>query len=284
MLYPFLKEEMDMKKNKIGIIQGRLSPRPYPKLQEFPHKTWREEFKIAREIGYDFIEWIFEENCYQENPIWTVDGREDIKRCIEETGVTVESVCADFFLDNPFFRRTDYSFEELVAKMKRLISYSSEIGAGVILLPVLENAEIRTEKEADILIKALNQLVDTLEHYSVRIGLETELAATQYFKLASRIKNEHIGIYYDTGNCAFRGYDMRNDMEILLPKLLQVHVKDRLVGGGSVFLGIGDTNFSEGIPYIQRHGYNGNYVLQTYFEEDYLETASKNLEYIRRLL
>lgn len=273
-----------MRKNKIGIIQGRLSPRPYPKLQEFPHKTWREEFMSARRIGYDFIEWIFEEDNYQENPIWTVNGRKDIKRCIEETGITVESVCADFFLANPFFRRISYSFEELIAKMKKLISYASEIGAGIILLPVLENAEIRTEEEADILMEALNRLVDVLEHYNVRIGLETELVAVQYFELASRIKSKYVGIYYDAGNCTFRGYNMRNDMEILLPKLLQVHVKDRLVGGGSVFLGTGDTNFSEGIPYIQSHGYNGNYVLQTYFEDEYLETASKNLEYMRRIL
>lgn len=273
-----------MKKNKIGIIQGRLSPRPYPKLQEFPHKTWKQEFKFAQEIGYDFIEWIFEEDCYLENPIWTEDGRKDIKRCIKETGVTVESVCADFFLENPFFRRTTYSFEELISKMKTLISHAAEIGASVILLPVLENAEIRTEEESDILIEALTQLVDALEQHNVRIGLETELAAMQYFELASRIKDKHIGIYYDAGNCAFRGYDMRSDMEILLPELIQVHVKDRLSGGGSVFLGRGDTNFSEGIPYIQNHGYDGNYVLQTYFEKEYLETASKNLEYIRRLL
>ena len=77
---------------------------------------------------------------------------------------------------------------------------------------------------------------------------------------------------------------MRKDMEILLPKLIQVHVKDRLTGGESVFLGTGDTNFLEGIHYIQEHGYNGNYVLQTYFEDEYLETSLKNLNYMRRLL
>ena len=88
--------------NKIGIIQGRLSPRPYPKLQAFPIESWQQEFKYAKELGYDFIEWIFEDNRYQENPIWTAQGREKIKQCIKETGVTVESVCADFFLENPF--------------------------------------------------------------------------------------------------------------------------------------------------------------------------------------
>ncbi len=270
--------------NKIGIIQGRLSPRPYPKLQAFPIESWQQEFKYAKELGYDFIEWIFEDNRYQENPIWTAQGREKIKQCIKETGVTVESVCADFFLENPFFRREKYSFKELLEKMKLLISYTSEIGASVILLPVLEKAEIRSKEDADILLEALEQLVTVLEKYNIRIVIEAELMAKQYFELVSRITSSHIGIYYDAGNCAFCGYDMRKDMEILLPKLIQVHVKDRLTGGESVFLGTGDTNFLEGIPYIQEHGYNGNYVLQTYFEDEYLETSLKNLNYMRRLL
>ena len=54
--------------NKVGVIQGRLSPRPYPKLQEFPWRTWRKEFEHAEKIGFDFIEWIFEEKDLCEIP------------------------------------------------------------------------------------------------------------------------------------------------------------------------------------------------------------------------
>ena len=270
--------------NKIGIMQGRLSPRPYPLLQQFPRDSWKQEFIYAKDIGYDFIEWIFEENNYEQNPIWTPEGRTEIKRCISETGITVESICADFFLENPLFRRKKYSLNSLIDKLKLLISYAADIGAKVILFPVLENAEITDPKEEAVLVSALKECLSILDNYHVKIGLETELEAKRYYLLSEQFKSENIGVYYDTGNCAFRGYDMKKDMEILKPLLLQVHIKDRLVGGGSVFLGTGATNFLEGIPYLQEHGYKGNYVMQTYFEDDYLGAAKKNLEWIRKLV
>lgn len=270
--------------NKIGIIQGRLSPRPYPLIQHFPENTWKQEFVYAREIGYDFIEWIFEEDNFEENPIWTTEGRKQIKEQILKTGVTVDSVCADFFLENPFFRRKNYSLETHIEKFKKLIQYTAEIGAKVILLPVLENAEIHNKTEAEILIKAMKQCIDILEDCNVDVGFETELEATQYYRLAECVGSKRVGIYYDTGNCASKGYDMKKDMEVLKPLLIQVHVKDRLVGGGSVFLGTGDVNFKEGVPYLQDNGFQGSYVLQTYFEDDYLDTAKQNLDYMRKLV
>ena len=259
--------------NKIGIIQGRLSPRPYPLLQEFPLDSWKQEFTYAKELGFDFIEWIFEENNYKNNPIWTPEGREEIKKRITDTGVPVGSVCADFFLENPFFRSGSYSLEELI-----------DIGASVILLPVLENAELTGPEDERILVSVLNECLSTMERYDVKVGMETELEAKEYYRLAAQFKSDHIGAYYDTGNCAFHGYDMKKDMEVLNSVLVQVHVKDRTIGGGSVYLGTGDTNFSQGIPYLQHNGYQGNYVLQSYFEDDHLGTAKKGLEYIRSLI
>ena len=270
--------------NKIGIIQGRLSPRPFPLLQAFPRDSWKQEFIYAKELGYDFIEWIFEENDYKNNPIWTPEGREEIKKCIIDTGIPVESVCADFFLENPFFRSQSYSLEDLIDKFKSLISYSADIGASVILLPVLENAEITCPEDEKVLVSVLKECLGTMDRYGVKVGLETELEAKEYYRLSAQFKSDHVGAYYDTGNCAFRGHDMKKDMEVLSPVLIQVHVKDRTVGGGSVFLGTGDTNFAQGIPYLQKNGYKGNYVLQSYFEDDYLGNAKKNLEYIRRLI
>lgn len=270
--------------NKIGIIQGRLSPRPFPKLQEYPKKTWEQEFYYAKEIGFDYIEWIFEQDEYEKNLLWTAEGRKKIRETIGKTGVSVESVCADYFLENPFYRRSGYSLEEIVQKMNQVIEYTADIGAKVILLPVLENAELRSKEEKKVLMEALNQCINTLERCDVKIGFETELKNEEYYKLAYDFHSPNIGIYYDTGNCAFRGYDMKKDMEVLKDLLICVHVKDRVVGGGSVPLGTGDTNFKEGIPYLLDNGFEGNFTLQTYFEDKHLETAATNIEFMRKLL
>lgn len=270
--------------NKIGIIQGRLSARPYPKLQEFPWKSWEKEFQYAGEIGYDFIEWIFEENHYEDNPIWTAEGRKKIKKRIAEMRVSVCSVCADYFLERPFYRRKGYDLKYNIFILKELIKRTREIGADTILLPVLENAEIRCHEDEKILMEAVYEVIPVLEEFEVKLGFETELKAEKYLKLILQFNNDFVGAYYDAGNCAACGYDMRHDMEVLNGHVINIHVKDRKRGGGSVSLGTGDTNFADGIPYLMQNGFTGNFVMQTYFEDDHISEAIKNLGYIRKMM
>lgn len=115
---------------------------------------------------------------------------------------------------------------------------------------MLENAEIRCQEEEDILTEAVYKVLPTLEEQGIRIGFETELPIEKYLKLASKFNSEYVGAYYDAGNCAACGHDMLQDMKVLGRHVISVHVKDRLNAGKSVFLGTGDTNFKEGIPYL----------------------------------
>ena len=51
-------------------MHGRLSEPINNKIQEFPIKTWKNEFKKASFFGFDSIEWIFDK--YQKNPIMNI--------------------------------------------------------------------------------------------------------------------------------------------------------------------------------------------------------------------
>lgn len=268
----------------IGIIQGRLSKRPYPKLQEFPMNTWEQEFKYAKEIGLDSIEWIFEKNRYKENPIWSKEGRKEINNVINETNVKVDSLCADYFLENQFFRIDNCTLSKNIELLKELIKKSSEVGVKVILMPVLEGAEIKCEEDKYILYEAISQCLSTLEEYDTKIGFETELVAEEYLNLVKIFNNKNIGVYYDAGNCAAKGYDMKEDMKILKNYIINIHVKDRLKNGGSVFLGTGNANFKEGIPYLINNGFKGSFILQTYYEDEFRNTVKYNYNYVKNLI
>ncbi len=270
--------------NQIGIIQGRLSERPFPNLQKFPKETWEKEFEYASQIGFDYIEWILEESNYQENPLWTSEGRIKIRSRILDTGIPVNSICADYFLDNPMHKRGREELKKEVQILKQLIEYSADIGAKIILLPVLEKAEIETREEQKLLVDGLQECILKLEECDMYLGIESELPKYDYYELVKEFNSNHIGVYYDTGNCAFRGYDMKKDMEVLKNLLVCVHVKDRLFGGGSTWLGTGDTNLAEGIPYLISQKYKGDFTLQTYFEYEPIETAKKNLLIMKGLL
>jgi hypothetical protein len=78
--------------NPIGIIQGRLTASG-GRLQAFPVGRWKEEFSVAKEVGFDLIELIVERPLGAPNPVW--DDVEGLKAAMRETGVRAVSLCDD---------------------------------------------------------------------------------------------------------------------------------------------------------------------------------------------
>ena len=83
-----------------GIMQGRFTNKGGFFPQQFPWGNWEGEFEIASACNIDCIEWMFNADRYEENPLWTPQGREKIKNTIRNTGVSVLSVCANFFMES----------------------------------------------------------------------------------------------------------------------------------------------------------------------------------------
>jgi L-ribulose-5-phosphate 3-epimerase len=52
-------------------------------------------------------------------------------------------------------------------------------------------------------------------------------------------------------------------MAAYAPRILNVHVKDRLRGGTTVPLGTGAADLAKAIRGIEQSGYSGQYILQT---------------------
>jgi L-ribulose-5-phosphate 3-epimerase len=57
-----------------GIMQGRLSPPEDGRFQSFPRRSWREELLRAREVGLNYIEWIYDDYGASCNPIASEEG------------------------------------------------------------------------------------------------------------------------------------------------------------------------------------------------------------------
>ena len=53
---------------RIGIMQGRLSSPIDDRIQSFPINSWENEFRLAKDIGFELIEWVLDENI-KDNPI-----------------------------------------------------------------------------------------------------------------------------------------------------------------------------------------------------------------------
>ncbi len=266
--------------NAIGIMQGRLSPRR-PRLQSFPWATWREEFALARRLGFNRIEWLFEEENWENNPLWTDAGRIEIRGLVAESGVAVESICADYFSRRPFFRVEQSERHDSIRRLEDLIENAASIGARMILVPALESSDIRTDEEKRELVSALAGPCERARRNGMTLGLETELPAPQYLALVNEPGDSGVAVYYDVGNAKARGYDVPSDLRLLAGHLGGIHIKDRMRGGPNVPLGQGEVEWDEVFRVLLEIGYSSSLILETVVGADAAASARDNLAFVR---
>src|SRR5215213_6217684 len=89
---------------RIGFMQGRLSPLVDGKIQAFPWAHWEQEFASAAKIGLPLVEWTLDQDRLRENPLMTEGGRARIRELTGSSGIRVESVTGDCFMQAPFFK------------------------------------------------------------------------------------------------------------------------------------------------------------------------------------
>lgn len=269
---------------RVGVMQGRLSPRPAGKLQEFPWHSYRDEFSKAARLGLHSIEWIFEAPRFEENPLWTEEGREEIRELVARSGVRVQSVCADYFMQHRLAGESSLALSQNRDVLAELIVAAHAVGADRILIPLLETSAVDSPELKREAVISLRSAVEIAERYGVTLGLEMEIPGAEYLKVVQSVGSPRVRAYYDTGNSTAQGADVAEDILPLLPVLHAVHIKDRVVGGGSKPLGTGDTNFQGFFPALLRAGFRGDFVLQHYFDAQPEVETERSLSFVQQLL
>ena len=267
---------------EIGIRQGRLSPAVAGETQHFPWRSWKDEFARARTLGFETIEWLFGAHDYEHNPLWIDAGPDEILGQIADTGTEVRTLCADYFIVHPFFRVSEDERRQSVNVLNRLVVASARVGVRILVVPALEASEIQTAAEMAQLLDSLNEPLALAAAHGVRLGLETELPGPEYRALVEQSRHPALGVCYDTGNAAARGYDVAADVRLLGPYLCEVHIKDRKRNGPSVQLGHGDADFGTFFRVASEIGYQGPLILEAPVGDEPVSMAAAHLAFLRR--
>ena len=269
--------------NEIGIMQGRLSPRIDGKIQAYPASTWQKEFEIEQEIGYAAIEWIVE-NPVETNALMTDSGKAEIKKVIASTGVRIDYVCADVFMQQPLVRMTEETKSLNKEYLAMILKNAKEVGAIGVEIPFVDNSSIKNETEKQEFIDVMQDAFKLAKDIDLKISLETDLPPIDFKELLENIGLEYIQANYDIGNSASLGFDPKVELEAYGLKILNVHVKDRKLGSTTVPLGTGNANINYVIQKLQEIGYRGGLTMQAARGENDIETAKEQLKYVRTLL
>jgi len=269
--------------NEIGIMQGRLSPRIDGKIQAYPASTWQKEFEIAQEIGYAAIEWIVEKPV-ETNALMTDSGKAEIKKVITSTGVRIDYVCADIFMQQPLVRMTEEAKSQNKDYLIKILKNAKEVGALGVEIPFVDNSSIKNDKEKQEFIEAMQDSFKLAKDLDLKISLETDLSPFAFRELLEAVGLDFVQANYDIGNSASLGFDPKEELEAYGQRILNVHVKDRKLGGTTVPLGTGSADIQGVFQKLNEIGYAGGITMQAARGENDIDIAKEQLSYTLEII
>jgi hexulose-6-phosphate isomerase len=269
--------------NEIGIMQGRLSPRIDGKIQAYPASTWQKEFEIAQEIGYAAIEWIVEKPV-EINALMTDSGKVEIKKVIASTGVRIDFVCADIFMQQPLVRMTEETKSQNREYLLEILKNAKEVGAIGVEIPFVDNSSIKSETEKQEFIDVMEGAFKLAKDLDLKISLETDLPPLAFKELLEDIDLDYIQANYDIGNSASLGFNFNEELEAYGNRILNVHVKDRKLGGTTVLLGTGSADLQGVFIKLNEIGYAGGITMQAARGENDIDIAKEQLSYTLEII
>ena len=248
--------------SRIGIMQGRLTPPINNRIQYFPQNGWEAEFELAAKAEIDCIEWIYDLQGADVNPLSTDSGIEKIKNLSAKFGVQVLSVCADYFMEKLLLRASADEIEERQKTLQWLMQRCQLLGMNRLVLPFVDASRIDTDAELDSVCKSLDDALAIAEVTGIEIHLETSLTPKRFANMLSRLPHPMLKVNYDSGNSSSLGYHPHDEFAAYGSRVGSVHIKDRILGGSTVPLGKGDADFPALFECLKNAKYSGEFILQ----------------------
>lgn len=252
-------------------MQGRLVPPEPGRFQAFPRERWEEEFGFAKQVPLSYIEWVYDLYGADVNPLTADIGKMQAR--IHESGVSVFSMCADYFMDRPFLRCTQTERAERLQFLQRLLPLAKQVGIERIVLPFVDASRIDSNEEKATVIKVLKEALPTAREAGIELHVEADLAPLEFARLLDQLPDPFLKVNYDSGNSSSLGYAPEKEFAAYGDRVGSVHIKDRIRGGGTVPLGTGDADFPAVFGALERIGYQGDITLQVARPEPGQEVA-----------
>ena len=272
--------------HRIGIMQGRLLPPLEGRFQCFPRNRWAEEFPRASEAGLQSIEWIYDAYGADVNPIATEDGVGEMRAAVEKSGVAILSICADYFMNFPLVRATAAELAERWNSLGWLMRRGQRVGVNRLVLPFVDASRIETAEDRANVVAGLRRAMPVAEETGVEIHLETSLDPAGFAALLEELPHPMLKVNYDSGNSSSLGYHPRDEFAQYGSRVGSVHIKDRVLGGGTVPLGTGNADLPALFDVLRAVGYSGDFILQAArgTPGDEVAWAKQNLAIVNRYL
>lgn len=248
---------------RIGFMQGRLSPLVDGRIQAFPWDCWQTEFSVAQQNGFGLMEWTLDQERLYDNPLLTTAGQAEIAALRNRHHIAIGSLTGDCFMQSPFWKTTGAAAKQLQDDFRAVARACSAVGISMMVLPLVDNGSLSSHAEEDRLVAVLEEHAGLLREIGVQVVFESDYAPTELARFIDRLDPVLFGVNYDIGNSAGLGMQPADEIAAYGQRIVNVHIKDRVLGGTTVPLGTGSADFETVFAALAKNGYRGNYILQT---------------------
>lgn len=259
--------------SSIGLIQGRLLPKHIDQLQVFPEKTWKKEINILGEIGFDYIELLWDKKKSIKQ-IWEIQDK-----ILSHSKIQAHSIC----LDSITFLNSSNS---IINEIDDVISTFGKKTPSILVIPLLGKAGINSfDKLKDFIINVnKHHVMKSIKEYKIKLAIEIDMPSTEVLDAIKCDKSGLIGVCIDSGNLWNYSDSPTKEILTLSDKIIHVHIKDKDSLGNNVMLGKGLVKFNDFFKALIEIGYSDNMILETKYYKDPIVEAKNNLQYVLGIL
>ncbi len=228
----------------------------------------------------DCVEFILDYNDAEQNPLLKEGGVEEILKVCDSTHVSVDTICADYFMIAPL-----HSTKEAVATKSKeilisLLKKSSRLGVTDIVIPCVDQSSLDNEEAVNRFAHQICDVLPDAEQQGINLSLETDLAPQSFVDLLSKLDSNRITVNYDIGNSAALGYNPVEELNVYGNRISDIHIKDRVLGGGSVVLGNGNAGFKCFFENLGRINYKGPFIMQAFRDDEGFKVFKEQLSWV----
>jgi len=254
--------------DRFGFMQGRLSPLVDGRIQAFPWTSWKDEFQLAEQIDFRLMEWTLDQARLYENPLMIETGQVEIRELCQRHNIGIPSITGDCFMRAPLWKAVRNERDALERDFVEIAAGCATIGISMIVVPLVDNGQLENIEQENTLVAFMQNQTQFLSKKKLRVVFESDFAPTDLARFIERLDPALFGINYDIGNSAALGFNPFEEFAAYGHRIINVHIKDRILGGTTVSLGTGNADFKVVFAELLRIGYKGNYIFQTARDAD----------------
>jgi L-ribulose-5-phosphate 3-epimerase len=248
---------------QIGFMQGRLCEQVGDKIQAFPWRDWEAEFPAAAAIDLHLMEWTLDQERLYENPLLTKSGQSKILALCKERDLSIPSLTGDCFMQAPLWKAQGAKRVALERDFVEIAKGCAAIGIAMLVVPLVDNGRLDGADQENDLVRFLESQADFLAANHLKVVFESDYVPQELARFIARLNPALFGINYDIGNSAALGFNPQDEFAAFGQRVINVHIKDRVLGGTTVPLGTGSANFEAVFTALAKINYSGNFILQT---------------------